>query len=123
MAHGIFLEESFRKILEANLDEDGYISDNNKINNLLCDNIFGVDINKEAIDVTIFSLYLTIMDYKNPKTIQNYEFPDLNNNLFVMDFFDEKLNEKLSNKEFDLIIGNPPWGAVSGKHIEYCKKK
>lgn len=122
MAHGIFLEESFRKILEANLDEDGYISDNDMINNLLCDNIFGVDINKEAIDVTTFSLYLTIMDYKNPKTIQNYKFPDLNNNLFAMDFFDDRLNEKLSNKEFDLIIGNPPWGALTGKHIEYCKK-
>ena len=122
MAHGIFLEESFRKILEANLDEDGYISDNDMINNLLCDNIFGVDINKEAIDVTTSSLYLTIMDYKNPKTIQNYKFPDLNNNLFAMDFFDDRLNEKLSNKEFDLIIGNPPWGALTGKHIEYCKK-
>ena len=81
MDHGIFLEESFRKILEANLDEDGYIADNDMINNLLCNNIFGVDINREAIDVTIFSLYLTIMDYKNPKTLQNYKFPNLENNL------------------------------------------
>lgn len=121
MVHGIFLEESFRNILEANLDEDGYIADNDIINNLLCDNIFGVDINGEAIDVTIFSLYLTIMDYKNPKTLQNYKFPDLKNNLYVSDFFDERLNEKLSDKKFDLIIGNPPWGALNGKHIQYCK--
>jgi len=119
--HGIFLEESFRKILEANLDEDGYIADNDMINNLLCNNIFGVDINREAIDVTIFSLYLTIMDYKNPKTLQNYKFPNLENNLFTLDFFDERLNEKLLDKKFDLIIGNPPWGALEGKHIQYCK--
>lgn len=121
MDHGIFLEESFRKILEANLDEDGYIADNDMINNLLCNNIFGVDINREAIDVTIFSLYLTIMDYKNPKTLQDYKFPNLENNLFALDFFDERLNEKLLGKQFDLIIGNPPWGSMDGKHIQYCK--
>ncbi len=119
---GIFLEECFRNILEANLDNDGDISDNDKINRLLCNNIFGVDINKEAIDVTVFSLYLTIMDYKNPKTLQNYKFPNLENNLFVLDFFDERLDEKLLDKKFDLIIGNPPWGALDGKHIEYCKQ-
>lgn len=122
MDHGIFLEESFRRILEANLDEDGYIANNDMINGLLCNNIFGVDINKEAIDVTIFSLYLTIMDYKNPKTLQDYQFPNLRNNLFVLDFFDKNLDKKLLNKKFDLIIGNPPWGALNGEHIKYCKE-
>ena len=123
MVLGIFLEECFRRILEANLDQDGYIADNNKINSLLSNNIFGVDINAEAIEVSIFSLYLTIMDYKNPKTLQGYKFPDLRNNLLVSDFFDKEIDEKLSDKKFDLIIGNPPWGALQGKHIEYCKEK
>lgn len=123
MVHGIFLEECFRRILEANLDKDGYIADNNKINELLSNNIFGVDINAEAIEVSIFSLYLTIMDYKNPKTLQDYKFPDLRNNLLVSDFFDKEIDKKLSDKKFDLIIGNPPWGALQGKHVEYCKEK
>lgn len=122
MVRGIFLEESFRRILEANIEEDGYIADNNKINKLLQENIFGVDINKEAIDVTTFSLYLTIMDYKNPKTLDDYKFPNLKDNLFVSDFFDKELNKKLEKKEFDLIIGNPPWGALKGEHINYCKE-
>ena len=93
MVHGIFLEECFRRILEANLDQDGYIADNNKINSLLSNNIFGVDINAEAIEVSIFSLYLTIMDYKNPKTLQDYKFPDLRNNLLVSDFFDKEIDK------------------------------
>lgn len=122
MVHGIFLEESFRRILEANIEKDGYIADNNKINSLLQENIFGVDINKEAIDVTIFSLYLTIMDYKNPKTLDDYKFPNLKDNLFVSDFFNKELDKKLKNKQFDLIIGNPPWGALKGEHIKYCKE-
>ena len=64
MDHGIFLVQTFRCIIENNLDENGFINDNEKIQNILKDNIFGIDINDESIDVTIFSLYLTILDYK-----------------------------------------------------------
>ena len=65
MDHGIFLVQTFRRIIENNLDKNGFINDNEKIQNILKDNIFGIDINDESIDVTIFSLYLTILDYKN----------------------------------------------------------
>ena len=123
MDHGIFLVQTFRCIIENNLDENGFINDNEKIQNILKDNIFGIDINDESIDVTIFSLYLTILDYKNPRTLQGFKFPNIkNSNLFIYDFFDNKVTKILEKIQFDVIIGNPPWGSVDGKHLEYCIK-
>ncbi len=123
MDHGIFLVQTFRCIIEKNLDENGFINDNEKIQNILKDNIFGIDINDESIDVTIFSLYLTILDYKNPRTLQGFKFPNIkNSNLFIYDFFDNKVTKILEKIQFDVIIGNPPWGSVDGKHLEYCIK-
>lgn len=43
----------------------------------LKDNIFGVDLNPSAVDVAIFSLYLAILDYKNPKTLKQFPLPNL----------------------------------------------
>lgn len=118
MDHGIFLVQTFRCIIENNLDENGFINDNEKIQNILKDNIFGIDINDESIDVTIFSLYLTILDYKNPRTLQGFKFPNIkNSNLFIYDFFDNKVTKILEKIQFDVIIGNPPWGSVDGKHL------
>lgn len=120
---GIFLVETFQKILEMHTDENGYINDDKKINKLLTDNIYGIDINEEAIDISIFSLYLVIMEYKNPKTLQNYKFPTLKGiNLLVADFFDDKKVNPILEKQFDLIIGNPPWGKVDDNtsHRNFC---
>lgn len=79
---------------------------------------------EEAIDVTIFSLYLTVLDYKDPKSLSTFTLPNLKGtNLFVSDFFDDKKLKGLSHIPFDFIIGNPPWGNVkAGLHLEYCKK-
>lgn len=60
-----------------------------------------------------------MLDYKNPKDLKNFKLPDLlNTNLFVSDFFDEDLKEKLSGVRFDYILGNPPWGGITGKRKE-----
>lgn len=122
---GVFLVETFQKILANYADNDGYIKDDNIINKLLTDNIYGIDINEESIDITIFSLYLVVMEHKNPKTLQNYKFPTLKNcNLIVSDFFDEEKTKNILNREFNLIIGNPPWGSINDKsHQEFCQKR
>lgn len=120
---GVFLVNSFRRIIDANLKEKLYCEDNEFLNNLLINNIYGIDINEDAIDVTIFSLYLTILEYKDPKTLSEFKLPNLKGiNLIVSDFFSDKKLEKLKKINFDFIIGNPPWGSTTdGLHLEYCK--
>lgn len=110
---GIFLVDTFRRLIDNNCITNGCLVDDNKLINLLTDNIFGVDKNADAIDVAIFSLYLTILDYKDPKALNGFKLPNLLGvNLFVSDFFDNKKTKKLSNVKFDFILGNPPWGNV-----------
>lgn len=124
---GAFLVDCYRRIVQENLGDDLYCYDDNVLIQLLTENIYGIDISEESIDVTIFSLYLTILDYKDPKTLYEFTLPNLKGkNLFVSDFFDEKKLKTLADKNiaFDYIIGNPPWGNVKdGLHISYCKEK
>lgn len=124
---GIFIVDSYRRIIQENLGEKLYCDNDDVLKKLLTDHIYGIDINEEAIDVSIFSLYLTILDYKDPKTLSGFTLPNLKGeNLFVSDFFDEEKLKPLAEKNiaFDYIIGNPPWGnAKDGLHMSYCRKK
>lgn len=122
---GVFLVQVLRNILDLYVDENGYINDNYKLISIVKNVIYGIDLNSEAIDITIFSIYLTLFDYKNPKSLNGFKLPDLkNSNLFVSDFFDDNKLSELRKISFDFIIGNPPWGSIKeGKHIEYCKEK
>ncbi len=124
---GVFLVDSYRRIIQENLGEKLYCDDDDVLKRLLTNNIYGIDINEEAVDVTIFSLYLTILDYKDPKTLSEFILPNLKSeNLFVSDFFDEEKLKSLTEKNitFDYIIGNPPWGNTkTGLHMSYCKSK
>ena len=74
---GVFLVDSYRRIIQENLGEKLYCDDDTVLKRLLTNHIYGIDINEEAIDVTIFSLYLTILDYKDPKTLSEFVLPNL----------------------------------------------
>jgi len=136
---GIFLVESLRQIIDkeikikslSNGDQRELIS-NNRLWELLEDNIYGIDIDQNAIEITIFSLYITLLDYKtHPKEIENFEFRPLRKkNLFggpEADFFNtENPFNKLFKEEvkLDFIVGNPPWGAVlKSNYVNYIKKR
>lgn len=122
---GIFLANAYRRIIDANIGKSLVCPDDDLLRRLLEQNIFGVDINQEAIDVSIFSLYVTMLDYKDSKSLVGFKFPNLKGtNLVVADFFDDDAVKPLQNVEFDFIIGNPPWGMVpNGLHISYCKEQ
>ncbi|MBN1690945.1 MAG: N-6 DNA methylase [Dehalococcoidia bacterium] len=107
---GIFLVEIYRRIIshwhQANPDQH---LKPEQLKKLLTDNIFGVDLDSEAVRVAAFSLYLTLCDYLEPRQIwEDVTFPSLwDNNLFAYDFFDT--DAPFLHKQYDLIIGNPPW--------------
>lgn len=112
---GIFLVETFRKLVQQYEKVTGKKADENTIKQIVKDNIFGIDYNKSALQVAVFSLYLAMLDYQDPKDIENFKFPYLtkeNPNFFENDFFDidAVFNILLKEKNIDFIIGNPPYG-------------
>lgn len=138
---GIFLVETTRKLIEKEMKINPVLTPDNKpmipdkrLWELVHENIFGIDIDSEAIEITIFSLYITLLDYKTPKEIKSFRFESLKNvNLFggkEADFFNQvhPFNDLFINKiNLDFIIGNPPWGKSSGTlfsaYIENRRKK
>ena len=121
---GIFLVESYRRMVEYELNGKSYADDDTLLQNILSENIYGVDLNKDAVDVAIFSLYLAALDYKNPKTLKEFKLPNMKGeNLFVADFFDEDSLRTLESIDFNFVVGNPPWGSQKGLHVDYCKHR
>lgn len=119
---GIFLVESLRKIIWRFKSLNKGCENNMpkyqaQLRELIKDNIFGIDIDKEAVNVAIFSLYITLLDFiDKPADIEGFKFPNvLNENFFVSDFFNPKLKQLLEGKSFDFIFGNPPWGKGEGE--------
>lgn len=113
---GIFLVETLRKIIEKYIDDTGINVKDEKfktaIKNLAKENIYGVDKDLSAVQVAVFSIYLTLLDYLEPPAIETFKFPILfNTNFFEADFFDLNaiFNNQFKDFEFDFILGNPPW--------------
>jgi len=126
---GIFLVQSLRKMIIKEIQLKGTKNKkrfSNRIREITKNNLFGIDINKEALKVTCFSIYIALLDYQNPKDIDTYEFPDLlNENLFEANFFDtdHKFNDVINKVIPKFILGNPPWkgNKKDAIHINWLK--
>lgn len=128
---GIFLVETLRKLVAQFEKLKQRPIEENELKQLVKDNIFGIDKDENAISISIFSLYLAMLDYTNPKELDKFKFPNLlsgennpNPNFFANDFFDtnEKYNQILKEKELDFIIGNPPYGGSTIKKASFIAK-
>ncbi|MDR3111257.1 MAG: N-6 DNA methylase [Planctomycetaceae bacterium] len=112
---------------------------------ILLNNIFGVDIDVNAVEVTKLSLLLKCMEGETEASIETQlrlfhekVLPPLENNIKVgnslidtdyydeqPDFKDEKkikpfswnraFHDVFQNDGFDAVIGNPPWVSLNGK--------
>ena len=95
-------------------------------------NLFGVDIDRRAIQISKLNIYLELLtlspgykiDEKNAQLM-----PSLNENLkqgnslvdvkeISEDYFDwaNEFSFLSKNNGFDIIVGNPPWVSIKGKH-------
>lgn len=104
---GVFLVGAYKRLVHAwRYRNEWNHPDSTTLKNLLKNNMFGVDLDETAVELTAFSLCLALCDALQPNVIWNeLRFDQLKtNNIVNNDFF--KLN---SDASFDLMIGNPPF--------------
>ncbi|MXV19982.1 HsdM family class I SAM-dependent methyltransferase [Deinococcus xianganensis] len=132
---GIFLVESFRRIVRFEVAASGRRLPHYRLRRILKDQITGIEINPEAAKVTTFSLYLALLHYQEPREIrkspslpgliyrehQNADDYDEYGIIINSDAFSSDMIKTISsdshrglsldflNGQFDLVIGNPPW--------------
>lgn len=123
---GIFLVESLRRLIKKEMEIKKKNLSSKELEDIILNNIFGVDIDENAIYISIFSIYITLLDYHKNVNIEKFKFPRLKNiNIFKSDFFDTKneFNNILNGFDgIDLILGNPPWSKEGGEYENYCIK-
>lgn len=123
---GIFLVQSFKRLVKRYENQHKEkLTDFDKLKKLLTDNIFGIELHSQAIKVAAFSLYLALVDSLDPKTLwqkKKHRLPNLINNpndeslkaqgknLFCRDTIEQ--NKEIEAIEFDLVVGNPPFGTT-----------
>lgn len=135
---GIFLVESFKRLVKRHENKfSKKLTDFDELKALLTNNIFGIELQPQAIKVAAFSLYLALVDNLNPKTIwqeESNKLPALinnpndpsikvqGNNLFCRDTIEE--NKEIEEIKFDLVVGNPPFGTTNllPSIRNYCDK-
>jgi hypothetical protein len=137
---GIFLTQTLKRIIEKERRLKGNNLSDNELKSLVIENLFGIDKDINALHVAAFSIYISILDYKEPKEIDNFQLPNLiGENLVHNDFFNEesdeedykrareltyhKYNEKFKKIEFVFILGNPPWGRKNNKDRDFFHLK
>ena len=134
---GIFLVEAYKRIVKRWQNaHPNKVLDFRTLKELMLNSIYGIELNPKSIKVASFSLYLSLLEFLNPKNLwylDGEKFPYLINdeedesidkqgyNLFRADTIEE--NKKFE-KEYDLIIGNPPYGTkgLSENIKEYCNQ-
>ncbi len=111
---GIFLVKFLDKYINV-LESEGRKLPPSKIASLIKKSIFGIDLDENALRIASLSLYLRIFENLNKSQIQKI-LSDSSSNRFM---FPGLKKENLLNKDslletldgdFDLILGNPPWG-------------
>ena len=146
---GVFLVEAFKRLARLNEMHHGRALTREELHQLLVSQIFGMDIDQQAVYVAAFSLYLALIELdpdpqppdalKLPRLLESENSNDGGKNLYTQDFFnlDAEFNRNppFADHGFNLIVGNPPWTALkvnppSDSHlsltrewgIEYCQR-
>jgi len=122
---GIFLVKAFQRLIYRWEKAHKKIIQANDLKYLLRNNLFGVDVDAQAVRVASFSLYLTMLDKVEPQYYweNEFRFPRLRERqLIAADFFEEEKEGFRSVEDaakYDLVVGNAPWGKNSVKKSLY----
>ena len=128
---GVFLVGAFKRLINLWRSENDWKNPSvDKLKETLNKCIYGVDLDKNAIDLTAFSLSLAICDALRPNVIwKELKFDYLRgSNLFETDFFELLLSSQngtynILGKKFNIIIGNPPFESKLSKAAKRVDKK
>lgn len=131
---GVFLVGAFKRLINFWRSNNNWKNPTvDKLKKTLNNSIYGIDLDKNAIDLTAFSLSLAICDALRPKVIwKELEFDYLrDSNLFEADFFDLLLNfqngdQNILDEKFDIVVGNPPFESEltePGKKVDQVAQK
>jgi adenine-specific DNA-methyltransferase len=119
---------------------------------ILLNNIFGIDLDPQAVEVAQLSLYLKLLQDETPASAREYQLefheallPSLHNNVVCRNsliesdiltlFGEDQITSRpidfsstfpaiLKAQGFDAVVGNPPWGAeFSQDHLAYLRTK
>jgi len=109
---GVFLVGAFRRLVWCwRMNHNWQRPEPSHLKAILRDSIFGADKEGEAVLITMFSLFVALCDELEPKVIwDKLNLDDLRTvgNLRGQDFFELVENGSVA-KQFDLVIGNPPF--------------
>jgi hypothetical protein len=116
---GVFLVGAWRRLVDAFLLLDKSPAPE-ALKKLMTDNLFGVDTEKESVELTIFSLCVALCsEFPHRPDDSSYvfnqlkelKFPNLKKleNIFKGDFFARRESILKNKRRFRLVIGNPPF--------------
>ena len=113
---GVFLVGAYRRLANAWRARNNWRTPRvDTLKAILRNQIFGVELERDAIDLTAFSLALALCDSLQPNVIWNeLRFDRLSGtNLLEVDFFDASVPDNGATAAlegpFELIVGNPPF--------------
>lgn len=121
---GSFLIESFRAIVKSHKHKVDF----SQKKEILQNQLFGIDIDRNALQIAAFSLYLALIETEDPLFIREQiknSSPILPSLIGYNLFHNNSLTDAvLKDKTFDCIVSNPPWGSVEpNDDIENVKEE
>jgi len=110
---GAFLVEAFRRLVWK--QAQGKVASRSVVREVLYKQLYGIDINRSALGIAAFSLYLAALelDEEPVQDIRDLKFDRLIGvTLFEADTVHDDLPALVVDRPFDAVVGNPPWTFV-----------